>query len=288
MHGRVAQLYRHPVKGFTPEPLTSVRLAARAHFPGDRLYAVEMGPCGYDPAAPTHIPKSRLAVLANTAMLARVRTAYDEASGRLSVELEGQPRLCADLATSAGRESFAGWLTCALPPQDVRGPMRVLTAARRHRFMDDPSGEVSVINLESVRDLGLRLGVPVDPLRFRANLYVDGWPAWSELDMAKGRRLSFGAAVADVVKPIVRCAATHVDPHTGRRDIDMVAELRRLYGHALCGLYLSVAGAGRVSVGDPAALDDDEPSPDAAAAAALGSTAPVSTAPVSPAPVSPA
>jgi uncharacterized protein YcbX len=30
-------------------------------------------------------------------------------------------------------------------------------------------------------------GRPVDPLRFRANLYVEGWPAWVENDWTGGR-----------------------------------------------------------------------------------------------------
>lgn len=35
---------------------------------------------------------------------------------------------------------------------------------------------VSVINLESVRDLERRTAHEIDPLRFRANVYVDGLP----------------------------------------------------------------------------------------------------------------
>ena len=52
MDARIASLYRHPVKGFTPERLTSAMLEAGACFPCDRLYAVEDGPSGFDPAAP--------------------------------------------------------------------------------------------------------------------------------------------------------------------------------------------------------------------------------------------
>ncbi|MDB5458271.1 MAG: molybdenum cofactor sulfurase, partial [Caulobacteraceae bacterium] len=89
MTGRIAALYRHPVKGFTPEPLDAVVLTAGAHFPCDRLYTVEDGPSGFDPAHPAHISKMRFAVLAKIPALARARTAYDEASGEFRVEAVG-------------------------------------------------------------------------------------------------------------------------------------------------------------------------------------------------------
>ena len=44
--GRVASLYRYPVKGFTPERIASTGLTAGNYFPCDRLYAVENGPYG--------------------------------------------------------------------------------------------------------------------------------------------------------------------------------------------------------------------------------------------------
>ncbi len=253
MIGRIAALYRHPIKGFTPERLATVELAARTHFPCDRLYAVEAGPSGYDPAAPRFISKSRFTVLTNTPALARARTAYDAATGRLSVTREGEAAFVADLATDAGRVEFAAWLTGFLDGE-VRGPLRVLQAAAADRFMDDVAGRVSVVNLESVRDLAHRLGVEIDPLRFRANLYVEGWPPWSELEALSGSTMRLGGVVAEIVKPIKRCAATHVDTRTGVADLDVVGALRACYGHIFCGLYLDIASSGRLSEGDPAVL----------------------------------
>ena len=254
MPGRIACLYRHPVKGFTPERLDSAVLEARAWFPGDRLYAVENGASGFDPAAPRHIGKTKFTVLANCPSLARARTRYDDASGWLTVELNHEEPFTCDLATEAGRADFAAWLTGFLDPEDVRGPLRVLSTAGAHRFTDSAKGFVSLINLESVRDLERRLGRPIDPLRFRANLYVEGWPAWSELAARPGSILKLGRAEAEVVQPIVRCVATHVDPKTGERDLEIVQALHRLYGHLSCGLYLNTSWGGRVSAGDPAEL----------------------------------
>ena len=78
---------------------------------------------------------------------------------------------------------------------------------------------VSIINLASVASIENLVGAPVDPLRFRANLYVEGWPAWHEFGLL-GHALSLGGqARLRVVKRIVRCAATNVEPGTGTRDM---------------------------------------------------------------------
>ena len=45
----IASLFNHPVKGFTPQPVARASLDIGEAFPGDRLIAVEDGPCGFDP-----------------------------------------------------------------------------------------------------------------------------------------------------------------------------------------------------------------------------------------------
>jgi uncharacterized protein YcbX len=261
MTGRIAALYRHPVKGFTPELLDAVVLAAGAHFPCDRIYSVEDGPSGFDPAHPEHISKMRFTVLAKIPALARARTAYDEASGDFRVETEGFAPFADRLTTREGRAAFEAWLAGFLAeqePDDSHGPLRVLAAPDGHRFMDSRKGFVSVLNLDSVRDLERRLGRPVDPARFRANVLVEGWPAWAEHGQV-GRTLRLGAAELTVLDDTVRCAATHVDPRSGDKDIDMVAELFARYGHMCCGVYAEVTGGGRLAVGDPATAPGGAP-----------------------------
>lgn len=254
MRGRIASIHRHPVKGFTPERLDSAALAPGQPFPCDRLYAVENGPSGFDPAAPVHLSKMKFTVLAAIPALALARTAYDEAAGVLTVAADGSAPFSACLAEAAGREAFAAWLSGFIADEDRRGPLKVQSASGAYRFMDDRSGAVSVLNLASVRDLEARLGRRVDPLRFRANVHVEGWAPWAELAFGAGAELGLGEATTRVVKPIVRCAATHVDPATGMRDIDLVPALHRHYGHLHCGLYLGVTWGGRVAVGDRASV----------------------------------
>ncbi|WP_165191195.1 MOSC domain-containing protein [Caulobacter soli] len=252
MHARIASLYRHPVKGFTPERLAGAELTVGQCFPCDRLYAVEDGPSGFDPDAPTHISKMKFAVLAKIPQVAKARTAYDEATGVLTARTEGQADFAGDLRGDDGRRGFEAWLA-GLLGDAVKGPLRVVEGPGDYRFMDSRSGYVSIVNLASVRDLADKLGRPVDPLRFRANLYVEGWPAWVENDWT-GRTMAVGEARAEVLKPIVRCAATHVDPVTAERDIELVKALFDNYGHMFCGIYLKVEQNGAVAEGDEVAV----------------------------------
>jgi uncharacterized protein YcbX len=53
-----------------------------------------------------------------------------------------------------------------------------------------------------------------------------------------------------VTKRTVRCPATEVNPATGERDANPVAELKSLYGHADLGVHAEVLEGGRLAVGD--------------------------------------
>jgi uncharacterized protein YcbX len=109
---------------------------------------------------------------------------------------------------------------------------------------------VSIINLASVSALETAVGAPVHPLRFRGNVYVEGWPAWHEFDLL-GHEIAIGeGARLKVVKRIVRCAATNVDPDTGARDLAIPETLLRSFGHADCGVYAEVIEAGEITAGD--------------------------------------
>lgn len=247
MTARIATLYQYPIKGFSPQPVESAPLKRGSAFPGNRLFAVENGPSGFDPADPGFISKSKYAVLAQIPEVARARTVYDVAADRLDAEAPGVAPLSTDLKSATGKTTFADWLTVLLGDA-ARGPLRVVEGPG-WRFLDDPLGHVSMINLASVRDLATRMGRDLDPLRFRANLYVEGLEPWVELDWA-GKELKVGAAPARAFGPIVRCAATNVDPITAVRDADVPAALHQHFGHMYCGVYLHILWQGAVSVGD--------------------------------------
>jgi len=241
-------IYRYPVKGLTPEPLQRVTLTAGQTVPCDRLYAIENGPSGFDPAAPRHQPKLRYLMLMRNERLAALRTRFDDASHALVIDSVGGEAARGDLRTADGRAAIERFFA-SFSADELRGPPKLLHADG-FSFSDVAAKVVSIINLNSVADLENYVGAPIDPLRFRANLYVTGWPAWQELDMV-GRTISIGDGVqAKIVKRIVRCAATNVDPTTGMRDLAIPDTLMKTFGHADCGIYAQVVMAGEIAVGD--------------------------------------
>ena len=254
----LAAIYRYPVKGLTAEPLAHTTLTPGETILGDRIYAIENGPSGFDPAAPAHLPKQRFLMLMRNERLATLRAAFDQTTRTLAVAQshasspaptteEGRQEVSGDLETRDGRAAIERFFA-AFCADEMRGPAKVLYA-RGHSFSDVARKVVSIINLASVRALEEAAGAAIDPLRFRANLYVEGWPAWSEFDLI-GQTLAVGAARLEPVKRIVRCAATNVDPQTGRRDLTLPQTLLQTYGHADCGVYAEVVEGGEIAVGD--------------------------------------
>lgn len=250
-HPAVNSLYRYPVKGLSPQRLERTRLEPGKTLPADRLYAIENGPSGFEPDAPRYFPKQRFLMLMRNGRLAALRTGFDDKSHVLRIEWEGREAARGDLRTPEGRANIEQFLAlyCA---DELRGPPRVLSgdsAAHPHSFSDVAKKVVSIVNLASVADVETISGAAVDPLRFRANVYVQGWPAWHEFDLL-GQDISLGNVRLKVVKRIVRCAATEVDPDTGIRDLPIPNLLMQNLGHADCGIYAEVKTAGDVAVGD--------------------------------------
>ena len=133
-------------------------------------------------------------------------------------------------------------------PDELRGPPKVLYGDG-HSFSDVAKKVVSFINLASVAELEGALGAAVDPVRFRGNIYVRGWPAWREFDLLD-KEIRIGGARLKVFKRIKRCAATEVDPSTGARDLAVVKGLMDNFGHTDCGVYAEVIAGGDIAPGD--------------------------------------
>ena len=250
---RIARIYRYPVKGLTPEPLS--RTEPGQTLLADRRYAIENGPSGFDPAEPKWLPKPHFLMLMRDEWLAGLRTHFDDESHVLTIRHDGKIAAEGDLETAQGRAAIESFFASTFPDL-IRGPPKILESPG-HSFSDVARKVVSIINLASVRAIENMVGAPVHPLRFRANLYVEGWPAWHEFDLLD-RTLVIGDIRIKVVKRIVRCAAVNVDPDTAARDLSIPQALQRRLGHADCGIYAEVITGGTVSDGDAIAAEQLE------------------------------
>ncbi len=249
---QIASLYRYPVKGLSPEPLPRVALRAGETLPADRRYAIENGPSGFDPAAPVWMPKSYFLMLMRNERLAGLRSHFEDDRNLLTICENGRVVARGDLETAEGRAAIEALFATNFAGE-LKGPPKVISGGG-HSFSDVAKKVVSIINLGSAAAIEAIVGLPVHPLRFRANLYVSGWPAWHEFELL-GQTLAIGDARLKVVKRITRCAAINVDPESAARDLDIPPTLMRRLGHTECGIYAEVVAGGTIGVGDAIATE---------------------------------
>ena len=254
MTATIAALYRYPVKGLSPEPLERVALSPGKCLAQDRRFAIALPTTEFDPVHPQWLAKTHFAMLMRDEKLAELRTGFDAETGLLTVVRGGETLLEARLTQPEGRQAVGEFFTRFLNGI-VPGPLRIVEAPG-HAFADarpKPNATtdqyVSLINRASIAVLEQAAGAPLDPVRFRANIYFDGPTAWAELDWL-GRNIRLGQAELRVIAAITRCAATAVNPATAERDLDVVGALRQYFGHNLMGIYAEVAAGGAIAVGD--------------------------------------
>jgi hypothetical protein len=244
----VQRICRHPVKGLSPEPLDAVELTPGAGLPHDRRFALARPATRFDAQAPQWLPKTSFYMLMRDERLAALATCFDDVAGVLSIDRGGREVARGRITEPVGRaiveDFFAAYLGAA-----AGGKPRLVEAPAGHMFSDHRNAVLSLINLATLRDVERIVGAPVDPLRFRANLYVDGAEAWAEFGWVGGE-IAVGGARFRVTARIDRCAATNVDPATGARDMNVPKALQRGFGHVDCGVYAAVVAGGSIAVGD--------------------------------------
>lgn len=243
----VAALYRYPVKGLSPEALERVTLAPGATMPFDRAYAIENGPGRFDTDNPRHLPKITFLMLMRDERLATLSTRFDDATETLTVMRAGKQVARGQLSTPLGRKMIEQFFA-AYMQAELRGPPKIVFAPG-HSFSDVAMKCLHVVNLSTVRDVERVAGRPIDPLRFRANVYIDGVEPWVERTWI-GKEITLGGVRGDVVEETVRCAATNVDPQTGARDMAIPELLQRTWGYGDLGVYVRVVAGGGLAVGD--------------------------------------
>ena len=238
----IAHIFRHPIKGVGVEEIATVDLTAHATMPWDRVWAVAHQAArlndGWNPCV-------NFIRGAKTGTLMATRAQVDEGSGNITLTHPDRPEITLDPDTDP--VGLVEWITplCdparALPQTVVRVPGRGMTDS------DFPS--ISILNLASLRALSDRMGLPLDPRRFRGNLWFDGDGPWVEWDWI-GKRLTIGTATFEVRERITRCKATTIDPDTGRARGDTLAALDAGWGHQDLGIYAEMVDGGTVTRGD--------------------------------------
>lgn len=252
---RIESLYRYPVKGLTPDPLTQAVLTPGRCVPWDRAFALKQGDAVLDLEAPTWIPKNNFMCLAKNPEAAALHMVFDEESRLLRIT-GPTGDITASPLTPEGQDALTRYLTDFLGPQaryGTQGEAPHFHFLPGHSFCDEETQVVSLIGLASLQALAQQVGATRDKRRFRANIYIEGSAPWAEFDWL-GKTLAIGTAEIQVQDRIRRCAATMVNPDTAQRDANPVQELRTHFGHTDLGIFASVTKAGVIRPGDQITL----------------------------------
>lgn len=131
-----------------------------------------------------------------------------------------------------------------------------LTLVRSDRALTD-CRPVSLISLQTVRQVETELGIPIDKRRFRANVYLNlaSDHGFAE-DEWVGRKLRIGSrAEMMVIERDPRCKMISLDPDTGEHNPEVLRKVAQAYDN-FAGVYCAVLAEGILMKGDSIELLD--------------------------------
>lgn len=240
---RVSALWRHPIKAHGHESLPRVRLSAGRTMPWDRRWAVAHEAARTDGSA--WAPCANFSRAAKVPELMAITATSDEAAGTVTLSHPRRPDLTFD--PDADSAAFLEWVRPLMPADRAQSTRIVRAPDRGMTDTDFPS--ISLINLASHADVCARMDQDLSPLRWRANIHIDGLAPWAERAWI-GRSLRIGTARIELREHIVRCMATAANPATGQRDADTLGALNIHFGHQEFGVYGVVTEGGEIAVDD--------------------------------------
>jgi MOSC domain-containing protein len=256
---RVAALYRYPVKGFTPEECDTLTVRDDGRIAGDRVLGLRFA----DSAAADEAwsRKTEMVALMNTPGLARLHLRFEAEALRLRLSLASTV-FADEVLTPEGRQRLATAVAAYVLTLDEhplaghpeRLPLRVIGDGLTPRYHDAEAGQVTLHGRGSLHALTATLAHVEEgsERRFRSNIALEGLDAWEELRWV-GRTVRIGTVAFEVVRPKVRCLATHANPTTGARDVPILTTLTQVFGQEKptfgVAMVPSQAG-GRIHVGD--------------------------------------
>ncbi|HEX8685303.1 MAG TPA: MOSC domain-containing protein [Pyrinomonadaceae bacterium] len=259
--GTVESLWRYPVKSMAGEVLTESFMGFSGFY-GDRCYAFR------NSGARKGFPYLN-ANVQQRMLLYRPKFRHPERASRppnlfeaMSIAPGVTPAnpepgdMALDVVTPSGAvvavddPALLGMLG-----EGLRGENH-LTLVRSDRALTD-CRPVSLISLQTVRQVGGELGRPVDKRRFRSNIYLDltSGGGFSE-DELVGRKLRLGSkAVVAVLERDPRCKMISLDPDTGEHDPEVLRKVAQAH-EAFAGVYCAVLVEGVLSAGDAVEVVD--------------------------------
>lgn len=259
--GKIESLWRYPVKSMRGEELHEVFVGFPGVY-GDRFYAFQSS--GAPKGFPWLTGREQ-----ETMLLHRPRYRHPERTTKpvnlVDAEAMGSgvtpvyanfSDFAVDVETPAGERIAIDDPRLMRMLRDGIRDTQELALLRSDRSMTD-CRPVSIISIQTVRQLSKELGIDMDKRRFRANLYVEleSGNGFGE-DEFVGRTLRIGAKTEiAVLARDSRCKMITLDPDTARPNPEVMKGLARDH-EGRAGIYGAVLVEGTIKPGDEIALLD--------------------------------
>ncbi|WP_112311960.1 MOSC domain-containing protein [Pseudogemmobacter bohemicus] len=243
--GRLAQIFRHPIKAHGREELASVRLSEGEAMPWDRHWAVAHDLSKFDPGAPSWMPCINFQRAARSPSLMAIEARFDAVSGEMQLTHPELAPLRFNPETEG--QKLIDWVLPISPQLRFR-PVALVRAPGR-AMTDTAWPSISIKNLASNLALGKKMKRDLSIHRWRGNLWIDGFAAWEEMTWI-GRRLRIGATMLEIRERVGRCRATMSNPETGQVDADTLDALMETVGVQDFGVFGVVLEGGEIRAGD--------------------------------------
>ena len=241
---RLAQIWRHPIKGVGAEALDRIELTPGHTLPLDRHWAIAQEGTAFDEANPAWIPCRNFIRGAKSASLMAVMAQVD--GDALTLSHPDLSTISANPNDPVDATRIVDWIK-PIYPDNRPAPERIVSVPGRG-MTDSGFPSVAILSLTTLTALSQKVGRRLDPRRFRGNLWVEGSAPWEEFDWV-GRELCVGPARLKVEERITRCRATEANPETGKRDTNTLQALAEGWGHEDFGVYATVLHGGELAVG---------------------------------------
>jgi uncharacterized protein YcbX len=259
--GTVESLWRYPVKSMSGEQMTEAFMGFSGFY-GDRCYAFKNSAARK--GAPYLIASTQPQMLRFSPQFR-----YSERAMKPPNLIEAMSIAPGITPANADHEDLmldvvtpSGALLAVDDPtlvqmlgEGLRGENH-LTLVRSDRALTD-CRPVSLISLQTVRQIEAELGVSVDKRRFRANVYLnlESDYGFAE-DELVGRRLRIGShAEIIILERDPRCKMISLDPDTGEHNPEVFRKVAQAH-NAFAGVYCAVLVEGILTESDSIELLD--------------------------------
>ncbi|MEC7837572.1 MAG: MOSC N-terminal beta barrel domain-containing protein [Chloroflexota bacterium] len=221
---KIKNLFRFPVKSFTPEKKDSVDINDLGKIIGDRVGAFRLGEDskGFE----QWLKKTNYLSLMHVPYLSLIKIKFDESLEKIILTIPGSE---AQEINISDKEKIENIISDFLKKNNFEKKFKFIFPNNNNTsFHDTKAGLVSLHSEESEKKLNNTIS-DVDGIRFRSNIIIEGCEAFEELSWI-GKKITINGLIFTVEKSITRCAAVNCNPDQGFYDKNILKVLPNLNG----------------------------------------------------------